>query len=177
MPDTAGKMQKHLGLDPKKPFYLFDQLKTWKSIKPGTRLPKSIVLFPRVESTEKAADPLVKSQVAVKRPEIKPEITFEEFSRVDLRVATVVHAERIPRAKKIIKLEVDLGQKRTIVAGIAQNYTPEELIGKQIIIVANLKPAKLMGIVSNGMLIAAVDDSGPTLAALDKPVDPGTPLR
>jgi methionyl-tRNA synthetase len=102
---------------------------------------------------------------------------LEVFSKIDLRVATVVHAERIPRAKKILKLEVDLGQKRTIVAGIAQNYTPEELIGKQIIIVANLKPAKLMGIVSNGMLIAAVDDSGPILTALDKLVDPGTPLR
>jgi methionyl-tRNA synthetase len=177
MPDTAAKMQKHLGLDPERPFYLFDQLKTWKSIKPGTRLPKSIVLFPRVDSTAKTTDPLVKPQVAVSRPEIKPEITLEDFSRIDLRVATVVHAERIPRAKKILKLEVDLGQKRTIVAGIAQNYTPEELIGKQIIIVANLKPAKLMGIVSSGMLIAAVDDSGPTLAALDKPVDPGTPLR
>jgi methionyl-tRNA synthetase len=177
MPDTAAKMQKHLGLDPKRPFYLLDQLKTWKSIKPGTRLPKSIVLFPRVDPTEKAADPLVKPQAAVSRPEIKPEITLEDFSRIDLRVATVVHAERIPRAKKILKLEVDLGQKRTIVAGIAQNYTPEELIGKQIIIVANLKPAKLMGIVSNGMLIAAVDDCGPILAALDKPVDPGTPLR
>jgi methionyl-tRNA synthetase len=177
MPDTAAKMQKHLGLDSKRPFYLLDQLKTWKSIKPGTRLPKSIVLFPRVDPTEKAADPLVKPQAAVSRPEIKPEITLEDFSRIDLRVATVIHAERIPRAKKILKLEVDLGQKRTIVAGIAQNYTPEELIGKQIIIVANLKPAKLMGIVSSGMLIAAVDDSGPTLAAPDKPVDAGTPLR
>jgi methionyl-tRNA synthetase len=177
MPETAAKMQKHLGLDPEKPFYLLEQLKNWKSIKPGTRLPKSIVLFPRVESAEKAADPLAKPQAAVDRPEIKPEITLEEFSRIDLRVATVVHAERIPRAKKVLKLEVDLGQKRTLVAGIAQNYTPEELIGKQIIIVANLKPAKLMGVVSNGMLIAAVDDSGPTLAALDKPVDPGTPLR
>jgi methionyl-tRNA synthetase len=177
MPDTAAKMQKHLGLDPKRPFYLLDQLKTWKSIKPGTRLPKSVVLFPRIDPTEKAADPLVKPQAAVSRPEIKPEIALEDFSRIDLRVATVVHAERIPRAKKILKLEVDLGQKRTIVAGIAQNYTPEELIGKQIIIVANLKPAKLMGIVSNGMLIAAVDDCGPILAALDKPVDPGTPLR
>ena len=111
------------------------------------------------------------------RPEIKPEITLEEFSRVDLRVATVIHAERIPRAKKVLKLEIDLGKKRTIVAGIAQNYTPEELVGKQIIIVANLKPAKLMGVISNGMLIAAVDENGPTLASLDKPVDPGTPLR
>jgi methionyl-tRNA synthetase len=177
MPDTAAKMQKHLGLDPKMSFYHLDQLKTWKSMKPGTRLPKSTVLFPRVDPVEKAVDAAVGRQAADSRPEIKPEITLEEFGKIDLRVATVIHAERIPRAKKILKLEVDLGQKRTIVAGIAQNYTPEDLVGKQIIIVANLKPAKLMGIVSNGMLIAAVDDSGPTLAALDKPVDPGTPLR
>ncbi len=177
MPDTAIKMQKHLGLDHRKPFYLLDQLKQWKAIKPGTRLPKSIVLFPRIETGEIAADPSVSQEKAAMQPAIKPEITLQEFGKIDLRVATVIQAERIPKANKILKLEVDLGQKRTIVAGIAQNYTPEELVGKQIIIVANLKPAKLMGVVSNGMLIAAVDDSGPTLAALDKPVDPGTPLR
>ena len=177
IPDTASKMQKHLGLDPETRFYLLDQLKTWKYIESGTQLPKSIALFPRIDQSEKTTDSLVKSQTPDNFPEIKPEVTLEEFSRVDLRVATVVQAERIPKAKKLLKLEVDLGHKRTIVAGIAQNYSPEALIGKQVLIVANLKPAKLMGIVSNGMLIAAVDDSGPTLAALDKPVDPGTPLR
>ena len=62
-------------------------------------------------------------------------------------------------------------------AGIAEKYTPEDLIGKQVIIVANLKPAKLMGVVSNGMVVAAVDESGPTLATLEKPVLPGTPLK
>ena len=110
-------------------------------------------------------------------PNIKPEITIEEFSNVDLRVATVVRAEKVPRAKKLLKLEVDLGQKRTIVAGIAEHYAPEDLAGKQILVVANLKPAKLMGIVSNGMLLAAVNDAGVTVATLDKPVDPGTQLR
>jgi methionyl-tRNA synthetase len=177
MPDTAAKMQKHLGLDHKKPFYLLDELKKWKVIRPGTQLPKSIVLFPRIEPDQITRDSSVNQEKTAMQPAIKPEITLDEFGKIDLRVATVIKAERIPKAKKILKLEVDLGQKRTIVAGIAQNYTPEELIGKQIIIVANLKPAKLMGVVSNGMLIAAVDDSGPTLAALDKPVDPGTPLR
>lgn len=177
MPDTAAKMQKHLGLNQETPFYLLDRIKKWKTIKPGTRLPKSIVLFPRIDAASLAADPIVEKEIAAKQPPIKPEIALEEFGKIDLRVATVIQAERIPKAKKVLKLEVDLGQKRTIVAGIAQKYTPEELIGKQIIIVANLKPAKLMGVVSNGMLIAAVDDSGPTLAAMDKPVDPGTPLR
>jgi methionyl-tRNA synthetase len=70
-----------------------------------------------------------------------------------------------------------MGQKRTLVAGIAEKYSPEDLIGKQVIIVANLKPAKLMGVVSNGMVVAAVDDSGPTLATLGISVAPGTPLK
>jgi len=177
MPDTAAKMQKHLGLDPQEPFYLLDRLKTWKTIKPGTQLPKSTVLFPRVEAAKKNGAQAAAPEKSTRHPEIKPEITIEQFSAVDLRVATVVKAEAIPRAKKVLKLEVDLGQKRIIVAGIAEKYAPEELVGKQVIVVANLKPAKLMGIVSNGMLVAAVDDSGPTLATLDKPLEPGTPLR
>lgn len=177
MPDTAVKMQKHLGLNPEEPFYLIDRLKFWKTIKPGTQLPKSIVLFPRIDQDNKNANQATQSEPAPAKPEIKPQITLDEFSKVDLRVATVVHVEKIPRAKKIFKLEIDLGQKRTIVAGIAETYAPEDLLGKQVIVVANLKPAKLMGIVSNGMLVAAVDDTGPTLATLDKPVDPGTPLR
>lgn len=177
MPDTAAKMQKHLGLDPQEPFYLLDRLKTWKTIKPGTQLPKSIVLFPRVDPAEKKGDRAAAPEKSTRHPEIKPEITIEQFSAVDLRVATVVRAESIPRAKKVLKLEVDLGQKRIIVAGIAEKYAPEELVGKQVIVVANLKPAKLMGIVSNGMLVAAVDESGPILATLDQPVEPGTSLR
>ena len=109
--------------------------------------------------------------------EIKSEITLEEFNRIDLRVATVVNAEPIPKAQRLLKLEVDIGQKRILVAGIAEKYSAEELIGKQVIIIANLKPAKLMGVLSNGMVIAAVDDSGPTLATLEKKVAPGTPLK
>ena len=177
MPDTAAKMQKHLGLDSKAPFYLLDRIRIWKSIKPGTQLPKSVVLFPRVEPTENKTAAANGPKKADGSPVIKEEITIDEFAKIDLRVATVVKAEKIPRAKKLLKLEVDLGRKRTIVAGIAEKYTPEELVGKQVIIVANLKPTKLMGTVSNGMLIAAVDDSGPTVAVLDKPVDPGTPLK
>ena len=136
-----------------------------------------MVLFPRIDPEELAAKRAGQQEKSDMDTDIKAEITLEDFSKIDLRVATVVKAERIPRAKKVLKLEVDLGQKRTIVAGIAENYTPEELVGKQVIIVANLKPAKLMGIISNGMLIAAVDESGPTVAVLDKPVNPGTPLR
>ncbi|MEE9537547.1 MAG: methionine--tRNA ligase [Desulfobacterales bacterium] len=177
MPDTAKNMQKRLGLKPDDSFYHLDHLKTWKAIAPGTALLKSVALFPRIEIGEKAPDSAPQTQEEPAVLNIKPEITLDEFSRIDLRVATVVHAEQIPKAKKLLKLEVDMGQKRTLVAGIAEKYSPEDLIGKQVIIVANLEPAKLMGVVSNGMVIAAVDDSGPTLATLEKPVAPGTPLK
>ena len=177
MPDTAKKMQQHLGLDPDDFFYHLNQLRTWKVIAPGTTLLKSIALFPRIEMEAAASDSAAPPQEEPAVLETKPEITLEEFSRIDLRVATVVHAEPITKAKKLLKLEVDVGHRRTLVAGIAEKYTAEELIGKQVIIVANLKPAKLMGVVSNGMVVAAVDDSGPTLATLEKTVAPGTPLK
>jgi methionyl-tRNA synthetase len=177
MPDTAKKMQQHLGLDPDDSFYHLNQLRTWKVIAPGTTLLKLVALFPRIEMEAAASDSAAPPQEEPAVLETKPEITLEEFSRIDLRVATVVHAERIPKAKKLLKLEVDVGHQRTLVAGIAEKYTAEELIGKQVIIVANLKPAKLMGVVSNGMVVAAVDDSGPTLATLEKKVAPGTPLK
>ncbi|UCF94568.1 MAG: methionine--tRNA ligase subunit beta, partial [Desulfobacterales bacterium] len=177
MPETAAKMQKHLGLDPEVPFYHLDRLKTWQSIAPGTKLPKSVILFPRIDMKAQETESPPEAEAPPFALELKPEISLEDFSKIDLRVATVVHAEVVPRARKLLKIEVDLGQKRTVVAGIAERYTPEELVGKQVILVANLKPAKLMGILSNGMLVAAVDESGPTLASVDKPVKPGAPLR
>jgi methionyl-tRNA synthetase len=178
MPNTAATMQRHLGMDPGAPFFHLEQLKRWKVLAPGTRLPKTVVLFPRIESTgPAAAESPAGEEAPATGEDIQPEISIEAFSRVDLRVATVVKAEKIPRAKKLLKLELDVGQKRTVVAGIAEHYSPEELVGKQVIIVANLKPAKLMGTVSNGMVLAAVEPKRVVLAALDKPVEPGTPLR
>ncbi|MGD8471810.1 MAG: methionine--tRNA ligase, partial [Desulfobacteraceae bacterium] len=177
MPETAIKMQRYLGLNPDDSFYHLDQLRTWKKIAAGTKLLKSVALFPRIELEEAASDTPAPAKEEPPVLEIKPEITLEQFSHIDLRVATVIHAEPIPKAKKLLKLEVDMGHKRTLVAGIAEKYTAEEMIGKQVIVVANLKPAKLMGVVSNGMLLAAVDDSGPTLATLEKKLAPGTPLK
>ncbi len=180
MPDTAATMQRHLGLDPEKPFYRLESLKALKTLSPGTRIPKSVALFPRIDIHKATSGEGAVSDSDVddgsRLPEIKPMITIEEFGKLDLRVATVVNAETIPRAKKLLKLEVDMGKRRTIVAGIAETYTPEALIGKQIIIVANLKPAKLMGILSNGMMLAAVDKKRLSVATLDRAVTPGTPL-
>ena len=177
MPGTAQKMQEYLGLDPAGAFYHISQLRNWKTLPSGTQLLKSIVLFPRIEKEERATAVMKQQEEDTVALEIKPEISLEEFSRIDLRVATIVQAEPIPKAKKLLKLKVDMGQKRTLVAGIAETYSVEELIGKQVIVVANLKPAKLMGVISNGMVVAAVDDAGPTLASFEKKLAPGTPLK
>ena len=107
------------------------------------------------------------------------EIAIDEFGRVDLRTAKVVAAERVQGADKLLKLTVDIGTgTRTIVAGIAARYPPESLVGKTIVVVANLKPAKLRGVVSQGMLLAASDASGqPYILTTEEPVPPGWKVK
>jgi methionyl-tRNA synthetase len=106
-------------------------------------------------------------------------ISIDEFMKVELRVAKVVEAEAVPKSKKLVKLKVDVGsEQRTIVAGIAEAYQPEQLVGRTIAIVYNLKPAKLMGIESNGMVLAAsVGDGKPILVSFDESVPPGARVR
>jgi methionyl-tRNA synthetase len=102
-------------------------------------------------------------------------ISIEEFRKVELKVATIKGAEAHPNADKLIVLQVDLGsEQRQICAGIRNHYTPEELIGKQIIVVANLETAKLRGLESQGMLLAASDEDRVILLTPDKPVQPGS---
>jgi methionyl-tRNA synthetase len=106
-------------------------------------------------------------------------LTIDDFMKIDLRVARVLAAERVPNSKKLMKMEVDLGvEKRTIVAGIAEAYEAEALVGRHVAIVANLKPAKLMGVESNGMVLAASPEGGkPMLVAFDQTPPPGTRVR
>ena len=103
-------------------------------------------------------------------------ISFEEFKRLELKVAKVIDAEKIPNSTHLLKLEIDLGNEhRQIVSGIAKSYEPENLIGKEIIVVANLEPKEFMGVQSQGMLLAA---SGETLALIipDREVQPGSQI-
>jgi methionyl-tRNA synthetase len=180
IPDTATTMQKHLGMDPDTaadpPFYNLELLKTWKTTRPGTTLLKSKSLFPRIDTTKKPQAPPKPTRQNSTIAVIKPEITFDDFAKVDLRVGTVLAAEAIPKSNKLLRLEIDMGEKRTIVAGIAQHYAPEDLIGKQVVIVANLKPVKLMGVLSNGMVLAASTNKQLVVATVDRPMSPGTPL-
>jgi methionyl-tRNA synthetase len=106
-------------------------------------------------------------------------ISIDEFMKIDLRVARVTAAERVPNSKRLVKLNVDVGtEQRTLVAGIAEAYEAESLVGRHVAIVANLKPAKLMGIESNGMILAASPEGGkPILVAFDLPPTPGTRVR
>jgi methionyl-tRNA synthetase len=106
-------------------------------------------------------------------------ISIDDFLKIDLRVAKVLTAERVPKSKKLMKLSIDLGsEQRTLVAGIAEGYEPEALVGRHVAIVANLKPATLMGIESNGMILAATADGGkPLLVTWDAPPPPGTRIK
>ena len=106
-------------------------------------------------------------------------ITIDDFMKIDLRVARVLEAERVPNSRKLIKMRVDAGtEERTLVAGIAESYEPEQLVGRAIVMVFNLKPAKLMGIESNGMVLAASPEGGkPMLVGFDTDVAPGTRVR
>jgi methionyl-tRNA synthetase len=106
-------------------------------------------------------------------------ISIDDFMKVELRVAKVLTAEKVEKSKKLLKLSVDVGtEQRTLVAGIAEAYEPETLVGKTVVIVFNLKPAKLMGIESNGMVLAASPDGGkPTVVTFENPPDPGTRVR
>ena len=106
--------------------------------------------------------------------------TIGDFRRIDLRVAEVIAAEALPKSKKLLKLTVSLGQEqRTILAGIAQHYAPADLVGKKVVVVANLEPAKLMGLESQGMVLAGSTDDDGALAVLvlDRDLPAGAKVR
>ncbi|MGN8834072.1 methionine--tRNA ligase [Allisonella histaminiformans] len=155
---------------------------TWGGIPDGTIVHKEAPIYPRIdleEEAKKAAaiEAKIKEEEAAKAPEvnpaiepIKPEITFDDFGKIDLRVAKILTAEKVKKSRKLIKMTVSLGnEERTVVSGIAEHYKPEELIGKQVIFVANLKPAKLMGIESQGMILAASLDGKLVVPTVDMP--------
>ena len=170
------------------------------ALKPGTRLGKIEPLFPRMEKTVDELRAMSESgsgnppaaptnQTPAPAPATGPaapaaapggdKISIDDFMKVDLRVAKVLAAEKVPNSRKLVKLSIDVGtEQRTLVAGIAEAYEPEQLVGRTIVMVFNLKPAKLMGIESNGMVLAASPDGGkPTLVAFDAEVAPGTRVR
>jgi methionyl-tRNA synthetase len=107
-----------------------------------------------------------------------PHIGIEDFQKVQLKVAKILAAERVPKSEKLLKLQVDVGtEQRQIVAGIGKKYVPEELVGRTIVVVANLKPAKLMGIESQGMVLAAGDKEVLELLTMPDEIPAGTKVK
>jgi methionyl-tRNA synthetase len=154
---------------------------------------KGDALWPRIESTSGAKRSNQVSEQQPTPPAAPPpatapaaapaaadnRIAIDEFLKIDLRVAKVLAAEKVPNSRKLMKLSIDVGtEQRTLVAGIAEAYEPEQLVGKTVGIVFNLKPAKLMGIESNGMILAASPEGGkPVLVAFDGDIAPGSRIR
>jgi methionyl-tRNA synthetase len=152
------------------------------SLKPGHQLGEPEILFRKIEDSEIQEEikklKIASGEITEEKIEFKPQITIEEFQKIDLRVADVVECERVKNSEKLLKLKVKIGnEERQIVAGIGKHYSPEELVGKKVIVVANLKPAKLMGIESQGMLLAAVKDEKLTLITTLGEIESGSQVR
>jgi methionyl-tRNA synthetase len=152
------------------------------------RLTQDGPLWPRKESkeirVESNSQPAASPQAPASTPQppaASPDgrIGIDDFMKVELRVAKVLQAERVPKSTRLLKLLVDVGsEQRTIVAGIAESYEPETLVGRTVVVVFNLKPAKLMGVESNGMVLAASPEGGKaTIVSFDEPPAPGTRVR
>ncbi len=156
MPGTSDKMGKALGLGPELLTATLENGSKWGQLEAGTKITAGVQLFPRIDKKKKAKQKPEKKQKK-KSEQTDNLIGFDEFLKLDLRVAEILSAERIKKSDKLIKLRVKAPEERTIVAGIAEHYQPEALIGRQVIIVANLKPAKLMGVTSEGMVLAAAE--------------------
>ena len=131
-------------------------------------------MFTKIEDAEieKQVSRLVESNAPVEKVD---EITYDDFAKVQLKTAEVVFAERVPKSEKLLRLQVKLGaEERQLIAGIAKSYTPEEITGKKILIVANLKPAKIFGFESKGMILAVEDENGKlNVVEFDKALNSG----
>ncbi|CCK79488.1 methionine--tRNA ligase [Desulfobacula toluolica] len=178
MPDTSYKMQKTLCMAKKENgFYTLEETASWGQIKPGTLVEKPGILFPRIDTDKIPPKETVAATKSFK-PALKKEITIDDFAKIDLRTGTVVKAEKIEKSNKLLKLQVDLGAEvRQVIAGIAKDYTPEQIVGKQVIVVANLKEAKLMGELSQGMILAANNKKKLVLSGFDKKIVPGNQVK
>ncbi|HBK86948.1 MAG TPA: methionine--tRNA ligase subunit beta, partial [Firmicutes bacterium] len=176
MPRTPARIWSQLGL-------AADTVSAWEDALPGrlaagSQVEKGKAIFPRLDLAVELAAWAEEKEIKPLSPPLADEIDIDLFGQVDLRVVTVLEAEKVAKADKLLKLSVALGpEKRTIVAGIAQHYRPEELVGKQVIIVANLKPAKIRGIESQGMILAAADENGLAVLTPERSVAAGSKAK
>ncbi len=182
MPRAPESIWEQIGLKDSTELQEWTSLQKWALIKPGTIVKRGEDLFPRLnlqaEIREMQPDKMASEDSTSNHIEDLPGlITLEYFQQVDLRVAEITSAEKIPKSDKLLKIEVDIGEesKRQVVAGIAEYHQPEELVGKLVLFVSNLKPVKLRGVLSQGMLLAAISEEGVfSLTTVDQKIAPGS---
>jgi methionyl-tRNA synthetase len=178
MPKVAPQVLAAVGTAP--PPQSLDAM-AWGGTPTGVDLPEPAPLFPRIDKEAYLAEakaPEEGKKMETAAPE-KPQISIDQFFQAELKVATITAAEPVPKSNKLLKLAVDVGEgsARTLVAGIALAYPPAELVGRQVVVVANLQPAKLMGVESQGMVLAASLDGKPVLLRPDSAVPNGTRVK
>ena len=175
MPVTARRIWKQLGIEQSFEDVQLDDIKTFGGIPAGMHIGEAEQLFPRieVEKTEAPAKEKASKKNAPKKVEEKnsDEITFDMFSKIQLKVVKILKAEKVENADKLLKVTVDLGdEQREVVSGISKYYEPAELVGKNVVMVINLKPTKIRGIMSQGMILAASNDDDLKVVSVDMPV-------
>ena len=189
MPETAEKIQDLLGLAKRGRDLKLDDVKAWGREKPVRAIAKAPHLFQRIEGqpasprqggrrTEDGGQRTGEAAEGAQRSKSEQVmVSFKEFQKLDLRIGTVKQAEAVPGSKKLLKLTVDIGETGTVVAGLAGVYAEADLIGKQVVVLANLEPVTLMGVESRGMLLAAEDGSGVHILMPDAQTAPGSKVR
>ncbi len=176
MPTSTESLMKQLGVETSIEEQGMESLSKWGGLQAGSQTQKAKQLFPRIE--DKQAEKILAELAAPKEDNIDSQITIDEFMKVELKTGKILEAEKVKKSKKLIQLKVDIGtETRQVLAGIAESYKPEDLVGRTVIIVANLKPAKLMGIESQGMVLAASNDGKILLAGFDQEPGQGIQVR
>jgi methionyl-tRNA synthetase len=189
MPHTGAALWQQLGLQADIAQQRYATALAWGGLPPGTRVQPGEQLFPRIDTRRPAvvATPAAQERAASTTANVATStveeatpvtVSIEDFQKLDLRVGRVVAVEPVPKADRLLKLRVDIGQEqRTVVAGIASSYSPESLVGKHVILVTNLAPRTLRGIESQGMVLAAEADGRIVLASFEAPVSPGAKVK
>ncbi len=177
MPETASKIRNQLGIKEDIEKVTIPEDTRWGKLKPGTLVNPGDNLFPRIEE-KRENKPKKSAKEDISAGEKTQTISIDEFKKLDLRVGKVISAEDVPGTDKLLKLKVDFkSEVRTLVAGIKKHYLPETIIGKNIVVVFNLAPAKIRGIQSQGMLLAASDGDKTILLTTEKDIKAGSKIR
>lgn len=184
MPVVAERIWSQLGIAEPLSDQRWSDAGTWGLLKPGTQAGEPVPIFPRIDlkavqaSAQSKPEPKKETKMEMEPEKTVDYLSFDDFKKLDLRIAKILTAEKVEGADKLLRLTVDIGtEERQVVAGIAKWYNPEDLVGRQVVMIANLAPAKIRGVESNGMLLAADLDGAAVLLQPDKEVPEGSTVR